>query len=363
MTVTVTAVRVFDGDRLLDGFHDVTVDGGSIASIIPTAHAPARDAGPEEVDGSGATLLPGFIDAHVHLTGVAHLHALARAGVTTALDMGSWPVELVEELRHTQGTADIRSVGTPAIGPGGPHARIPGRPADALVTTPDQARAYVAKRVAEGSDYIKIITEPPGRGGPDQATLDALVAAAHDRGKLVVAHASALGAVVMSQAAGVDVLTHVPLDAALDDAGVTRVLSDGRAVVPTLTMMEGIVRNAARPGIDYRHARDSVAALHRAGVPIIAGTDANSSPGVPANVPHGTSLHRELELLVDAGLTPLEALRSATSVAARCFALNDRGRVEVGHRADLVLVEGDPSRDITATRNRRAVWIRGQCLP
>src|SRR5438270_11703292 len=176
--------------------------------------------------------------------------------------MGTWPVTLVEELRHAEGVTDIRSVGTPAIGPGGVHARIPGRPADAVVTTPEEARSYVAARVAEGADYIKVVTERPGGGGPDQDTLNMLVEAAHQNGKVVIAHASAVGAVAMSQSAGVDILTHVPLDAALDAAAVAEVVAAGRVVVPTLTMMEGVVRNMARPGIDYRHARDSVTALH-----------------------------------------------------------------------------------------------------
>ncbi len=122
-------------------------------------------------------------------------------------------------------------------------------------------------------------------------------------------------------------------------------------------MMEGVARNLPVPGLDYRHARDSVAALHRAGVPIMLGTDANQAPGVPANVPYGESAHRELELLVQAGLTPAEALRAATAVTADRFGLPDRGRIAPGLRADLLLVDGDPMADITATRVIRAVRL------
>lgn len=81
-------------------------------------------------------------------------------------------------------------------------------------------------------------------------------------------------------------------------------------------MMQGVAQNAPRPGLDYRHARESVALLHRAGVPIVLGTDANQAPGVPADVPHGQSAHRELELLVEAGLSAIETLRAATGLAA-----------------------------------------------
>ena len=98
----------------------------------------------------------------------------------------------------------------------------------------------------------------------------------------------------------------------------------------------------------------AVARLRAAGVPILAGTDA-PSPGTAA----GVSIHRELELLVEAGLTPVEALAAATSVPAECFGLADRGRIARGRYADLVLVEGDPTVDIRATRAIVGVWRQG----
>jgi imidazolonepropionase-like amidohydrolase len=97
----------------------------------------------------------------------------------------------------------------------------------------------------------------------------------------------------------------------------------------------------------------------QAGVPILAGTDANDSAGTPARVPHGESLHRELELLVDAGLSTLEALLAATALPARYFGLSDRGTTEPGKRADLVLIDGDPLADIRATRSIRRIWCGG----
>ena len=106
-------------------------------------------------------------------------------------------------------------------------------------------------------------------------------------------------------------------------------------------------------------ARDSVSVLYRAGVPILAGTDANTTPGVPASPPFGDSMHRELELLVDAGLSAVDALRAATLLPARYFGLADRGVVEPGKRADLVLLAGDPVADIRATRRIEQVWCAG----
>jgi imidazolonepropionase-like amidohydrolase len=111
--------------------------------------------------------------------------------------------------------------------------------------------------------------------------------------------------------------------------------------------------------LDFENARKTVAALHLAGVPVLAGTDSNMSPGVPANLAHGISLHEELELLVSCGLSTTEALRAATSLPAQYFGLHDRGVIQPGYRADLILVQDDPTEDIKATRSLQRVWIAG----
>jgi imidazolonepropionase-like amidohydrolase len=340
-----TNVRVFDG-RALGAPQTVVIDGDRIGTDATGARI---------VEGGGATLLPGLIDAHVHLDDRDSLDRLRRFGVTTALVMASWPPARMATLRGGPGHTDLRSAGTPAVGPGSVHSRLPGFPQEGVVAGPEQAAPFVATRVAEGSDYLKVVADVPG---PDQATLDALVAEAHARGLLVVAHAASLVPARMALAARVDVVTHVPLDTALDERAVARMVADGTVAVPTLTMMEGIAER--RPGSDYAAARSSVTAMYRAGVPILAGTDANTAPGGPAQVPHGESLHHELELLVDAGLSTVDALRAATVLPARHFRLPDRGAVTPGLRADLVLVDGDPTSDISATRRVQGVWCAGE---
>jgi imidazolonepropionase-like amidohydrolase len=351
--LVIRGVRVFTGESLSEP-SDVAIAGDRIESIAP-ANLERPGAQPS-VEGHGAVLLAGLIDAHVHLHGYETLELLASHGVTTALDMATWPPPRLAALRNQRGVTDIRSAGTPAIGPGGPHARIPGMLADALVAEPGAAPAWVAQRLAEGSDYIKLVVEAPGEGGPDQATLEALVVAAHGHGKKVVAHAATPGAYALAVAVGADVLTHIPIGRPLDPETVAA-LTD-RVAVPTLTMMEGVasVRGAAAA---FPGAMRSVGLLHEAGVTVLAGTDANTQPGVPFQVPHGSSLHRELELLVNSGLDNAAALRSATSATADYFGLHDRGRVQAGLRADLVLIDGDPLGDITATRRLRHVWCAG----
>ncbi|MDT7800121.1 MAG: hypothetical protein QOI78_3554 [Actinomycetota bacterium] len=339
-----TNVRVFDGTGLTEP-RTVVIDGDTIGD---------DPAGAETVDGGGRVLLPGLVDAHIHLHGRESLEQLARHGVTTGLDMATFSADLLASLRNQPGLTDIRSAGVPAIGPGGMHARIPGMPAEAVVTDPRLAGAFVAARVAAGSDYLKIVLEAPGGGGPELAAARALTEAAHEAGLLVVAHATSAGAYTMALDAGVDILTHAPLGAPITADDVAR----AGIVAPTLIMMKGVSATAGRPQL-YEGAKASVTALYRAGVPILAGTDANNEPGVPATVPHGASLHEELELLVDAGLSTVDALRAATVLPAKHFGLDDRGAVRPGLRADLVLVDGDPVADIRDTRAITRVWCAG----
>jgi imidazolonepropionase-like amidohydrolase len=352
--IALTNVRVFDG-RELRGPTTVIIEGGIVGS---------DPAGARVIDAGGATLLPGLIDAHVHLLNEEHLQQLADFGVTTALDMGAWPPSMVDSLRRRTGMADIRSAGIPATIAGSTHSHLPGYPAGELVDGPTGAAQFVTDRVAEGSDYIKLIADIPG---PDQETLDALVAASHEHGKLTVAHAVSTAALDMALRAGVDMITHVPLDRRLTESTAARVLAQKCVSIPTLTMMKGVVDRfaaaaASQPegaGPSYESARGSVAELHRAGVPILAGTDANAGPGIPFSPRHGESLHDEVELLVEAGLSTVEAVRAATVLPARYFGLHDRGVIEPGRRADLVLIDGDPIADIRATRQIRRIWCAG----
>jgi imidazolonepropionase-like amidohydrolase len=107
---------------------------------------------------------------------------------------------------------------------------------------------------------------------------------------------------------------------------------------------------------------DTVRALDAAGVDVLAGTDVSMPETFFGGLAHGASLHHELHYLVAAGLTPSRALRAATATTARRFRLSDRGRIAEGLRADLLLVDGDPTGNISDTLNTRAVWRRGTRL-
>lgn len=353
MKTAITNARVFDGRDIRTGL-TVVIDGDRIGTD-PT--------GADVVDGTGLTLLPGLIDAHVHLKGRENLDQASRWGVTTVLDMGTHPSTLVDSLRGLPGTADIRSATAPASAPGGLPTRVMGYPLDTALAGPSEAVEWVGRRVADGADYIKVIIEDPAVAGGailDVHRVRALVVAAHARSLRVIAHVTTLRSIQLALEAGVDVITHVPLGAPLEAAVAGWAAASATVAIPTLVMMAAVaVARAGLPMVNYDNAARSVAALHAAQVLILAGSDANSSPGAPASVPHGEGLHDELRLLVEAGLSPVEALRAATSAPAGCFGLTDRGQIAPGRRADLVLVGGDPTTDITHTRDLRAVWCGG----
>ncbi len=390
--VVIRDVRVFDGARVIPSATVVLADR-HIAQVALPAQAVDVPAGAEVVDGAGKTLLPGLIDAHTHTMNRNQLKGAAAFGVTTELDMFT-PVGLMQQMKKEQAAGgaadrpDLLSSGTLVTAPGG-HGTEYGIDIPTLAEAAS-AQAFVDARIAEGSDYIKIVLDDGAAFGMslptlDDATLRAVVAAAHARGKMAVAHIGSGDGAREAVAAGVDGLMHIFADRPpRPDFG--RVVADhGAFVVPTLTVLEAGTgepggqaviddpvlgprlsaearKNLALqfPSLKGSHlamanAFAAVRALHDAGVTLLAGTDA-PNPGTT----YGASLHRELELLVRAGLTPIEALTAATSAPARVFGLDDRGRIAPGLRADVVLVDGDPTSRILETRAVSGIWKEGR---
>lgn len=343
----ITNVHVFDGTKFGQPTTVVMVGG-----IIANANA----FGATVVNGNGGYLIPGLIDAHCHITSCSYLTTMRRYGVTTALDMGSFPYSAVSACKAS-GVTDILGSGAAGTVNGTSISHIPGFPSDSFIPDSASAQKFVADRVAEGADYIKVFLDPLG---PDEATLAAVTKAAHQAGKIVIAHAPSYADYSEAQQAGVDIPTHAPLDRPLDGPSITNLTSGHRYVVPTLIMMQSIVNNTHAPYAAYSvAAQGSVNAMYKAGVPIVVGTDANSSPFVPANPPFGESIHDELALFVAAGISNVDALRGATSFAAAAFRLFDRGSIKAGLRADLVLLQNDPTVDIANSRTIQKVWVAG----
>ncbi|MEW9553292.1 amidohydrolase family protein [Nonomuraea sp. NPDC050783] len=388
MRTLIRDVKVFDGERAVAAA-DVVIEDGLIAGVAAGRPGAADVVVDVVVDGTGRTVLPGLIDAHTHVFDGSLAQAL-RYGVTTELDMFCLPQILAEQRRLAAGddhVADFRSAGTLATAPGGHPTQLLAALAGTVlaelgtaasdsvidfVSDPAQAPAFVKARLDEGADYLKIVIDDGAVHGADLPVMTADVAtalteAAHEAGLRVIAHAITAPEVEIALAAGVDGLAHVWTDLAPGDPASRRLAERVRAqevfVVSTLAYFEAITAqrvetaDCASPG-SSANAAGALRALHDAGVALLAGTDA--TPFVPE---HGAGLHRELRLLTEAGLGAEEALAAATSVPARHFGLSDRGRIAPGLRADLVLVEGDPTRDITATASIVDVWRRGVRQP
>jgi imidazolonepropionase-like amidohydrolase len=377
--------KIFDGKKVIAA-DSVFVQDGKIQSVGTDLKVPP---GTAEIDASGDTLLPSLIDSHTHDWGDSPKQALLF-GVTTELNMAGNP-KFVAELKQAEAvgkgmdSADLRSAGNVVTPPKG-HGTEYGVPAPTLASAAE-AQQFVDERIAEGSDYIKIILED---GHVCHVTFSkfskeevaAVVTAAHKRGKMAVVHISSQEDAREAIAVGADGLAHLFADSppAPDFADFVR--SHHAFVITTLTatqsslgtpsgaslltdsrlaeFLNADVRTGLKAPMPFvcsgklENALVAVMQLHKAGVPVLAGTDA-PAPGSW----NGVSLHQELQLLVKAGFSPADGLAAATSVPAVAFHLNDRGRIAPGLRADLLMVRGDPTQDITATRNIVAVWKRG----
>ena len=379
-------MRVFDGVKVI-AETDVMIQHGKITDIGP--NLPAGNA--KVVDGAGKTLLPGLIDGHVHVHGAETLEQALTFGVTTEFDMMMPPrLEAMLKATDNDSRAAFFSAGNPATVPGG-HGTEYGRDIPTLVK-PSAAEEFVEERVREGSDYIKIMytagVDMPRRAPPptlSRETLAAVIAAAHKNHKLAVVHIGSASGARQAIEAGADGIAHLFRgDSSPRDFG-EFVVEHHAFVIPTLSVLHAVcgpesagtrllkdprlapylngeskdrLRETfpvARTGlVSCKAASQALQQLKHAGALIVAGTDA-PNPGTT----YGASLHGELEMYVEAGLTPTEALITATSAPAQAFHVPDRGRIAPGLRADLLLVNGRPDEDITATRDIVAVYKEG----
>ncbi|KAG4430891.1 hypothetical protein IFR05_013621 [Cadophora sp. M221] len=307
------------------------------------------------MNGKGGFLIPGLIDSNVRLTDCAYLLTLQKYGVTTALDMGTFPYGDVMKCGE-HGVTDIQGSGAVGTVSGTKIGRIPGFPSDSFIPTPEAGRKFVAARIAEGVDYIKLVLDPLG---PDDATIKAIVKAAHEKGLQVIAEAESYALYAQAARTGIDIVTHAPIDKALDGAVINNITSSDIKVVPSLLMMQSTVNNTGEPFFMYTNTANSAKSLLQAGIPLAAGTESNESPYFPVNPPFGDSLHDELAMMVAAGFTPSQAIQAATSVPASIFQMDDRGAIKPGLRADMVMLSADPTVDIRNTRNILKVWVEG----
>ena len=386
--------RVFDGVSSHDGW-SVLVDGDRIAGAGPDLSAPA---GARTIDLAGATLMPGMIEGHSHLflhpynealwddqvlheplalrtaRAVVQAKRTLDAGFTTERDLGTEgagfaDVGLKQAIDQGIVPGPRLLVATKAIvarGAYGPKGYEPGLaiPQGAQeVAGVDETIRAVRDQVAGGADVIKFYADYHwGKGEPtrptlSQAELDAGIAAAHDAGRMVAVHATSPEGMMRAIRAGADTIEH----GYGGTEAVFRAMAAKRiALCPTIAASEAYARyfeqwNGQEPAPEsVQENRRSFSLAIKLGVPICMGGDV----GVYA---HGANW-LEMDAMRRAGMRPDHVLAAATSGNARIFRLTDRGAIRAGLLADLVAVDGDPTRDLAAIRNVRLVMKGGQIV-
>ncbi|MCJ2069304.1 amidohydrolase family protein [Methylobacterium sp. J-030] len=415
-----TGIRLIDG-RSAQPIEDavLVVDGARIVAAGPRA-AVAVPSDAEIRDLHGRTIMPGLISDHSHVgivQGVdvgaqnytrenilAQLKAYTDRGVTTVMALGLngaiMPEVRAEAHAGRIPGADLfgvdRGIGVPNGGPPQAMIRVSAdqlfRPADA-----EEGREAVRAMKARGTDMVKLWLDDFGGSVPARmqpAVYAAVIDEAHRLGLRVAAHVHDLEDARAVTKAGVDVLAHGVRDKPVDADMIALLKAHDTWYIATLALDEAtfayadapawaqtpFVRGALAPALKARFddpawqretrasakaqaARDSLAMnlanlkrLSDAGVRIGFGTDSGAAP---ERVP-GVAEHRELALMVQAGFTPMQALITATSRAADLLDLADRGSLEVGRRADLVVLAADPSEDIANSAQIVEVWRGGR---
>ena len=384
-------ITVYANGHILDGRRDIpngflVTEGARIVAV--GAGEPSKAyAGAAQIDLAGRTLLPGFIDCHVHLTMcaeaaptpivsptdqmVAVMHASRNAlatlhgGVTTVRDCGA-PHLIDFALRRAteEGlciTPRLVLSGRALCMTGGHGWHLLGYEVDGV----DDMRRAARAQIKAGADNVKMIASggiltPGTEIGAPQFTIEEMCAAvdeAHAAGKTSCAHAHGATAIKNAAKAGVDSIEHCYL---IDDEGIELMLERGTYLVATSAAVRNVVSYGVDAGIPAHMVAKAQSAIHAhvagfrtahgAGIRLAMGTDS----GVPFTR-HGSNLD-ELVHLVAMGLTPQEAIRVATLDSARLLKLDNRiGSLDEGKTADLVIVDGNPIADIAVLRAEDAI--------
>jgi imidazolonepropionase-like amidohydrolase len=357
----ITNVRVFDGVDMSPP-RTIYIDREHISSTSTNVT--------NEIDASGQFLIPGLIDSHLHLDQVSRLEELTSYGVTTVFQMSCSNYTLCFGFKGHTGLAEVFTAGIPAAGPDGVHAINMHLPPDQIIYPSSDPQEWVENVFGNHSDYLKIVVES---GGPSLSMQTSLVKATHALGKQTMSHASNVESYLEAIASHSNGIQHVPDDGLIPVSAIGSIKKYDQFVTPTMTLFKfgydnpivwQTLRGNSHTNTSYANVQANVALLHRHAVPILAGTDAVGAFPVNATFklkfPHGLSLHQELQHLVDAGLSPAEAINSATRVAAKYHRLGDRGRITKGMRADLVLLRENPLMDISRTQDIERVWVGGR---
>lgn len=315
------------------------------------------------VDGRGKTLLPGLINAHVHtLNQKEKLAEAAQAGVLTVLDLFTPFPDLLRPLRDSARYASFFGAGICATAAGG-HGTQFGA-AIPTVDRPENAGDFIKARVYDKVDFVKIILERGGNGQlPTLSDLSLynLVSEAQKQNLKTVVHVSRFEDALKAFNAGANGLAHFWYrdSVAVSDSSLALMKRRPFFVIATLLVKAKMMESWQKQGrpvnwLNMEASAREIYRLHKAGISVLAGTD---PPNV--NINFGTDLYKELWWLRRGGFSVAETLATATSAPAKAFGLMDRGRIEKGLRADLLLLEGDVRTTNFENWNVAGVWKGG----
>jgi imidazolonepropionase-like amidohydrolase len=376
----------------------IVIEDGKIARVGPSAEIKAP-ADAMLIDLSNATVLPGLIDAHTHLTmdpnfgyeelgislpretliGAKNARVTLEAGFTTVRDVGADGYTDVA-LRDAINAGDVPGprmlVSGPALGITGGHCDNNLLPFEYHATSDGVADGIAAvqqkvrQNIKYGSDLIKVCATGGvvTKGDDPQASeytleeMKAIVADAHRLGRKVAAHAHGAQGILWASQAGVDSIEH---GSYIDDAGIAEMKKNGTYLVPTLYLRDWFLANAEKNHVPDFYlvkakaimpaARQNIAHAFASGVKVAFGTDA-------AAYPHGLNAH-EFAVMVKLGLSPLQAIQAATVNAADLLGWTGKvGSLESGAWADIVAVEGDPLKDVTTLERVKFVMKGGEVV-
>ncbi len=354
----ITDVRVLGSDAVLEHV-DVAISDGLIKEI--GTKLSANGTATEMIDGSGKTLLPGLINAHVHAWFPGHLQQAAQAGVLTVMDMhgSAYAMEWLRGFADSTGYAHYLSASSGATVPEG-HGTQFGLPIPTIDSSLS-AYQYAMDRVNEGVDYIKILREP-SRPTVSFEQIDTIIRTAHAHDVKVVAHVSRRDDAIRLAELGIDGLVHIWFDEPMTDEQIQTMAGHDLFIIPTtltnvLLIDFFIEKEVEIETMDKETLLGDIKRLHDAGVTILAGTD---PPNFEIN--YGTDLYKEIYLLVEAGLSPEEAIRAASSASARAFDLGESHEITSGNRASFLLIDGDPISQIEDLEKVVMVWQHGKVI-
>src|SRR5215831_9429829 len=370
--VVIRGARVIDGTGAPARPANVVIRGGRIESVGESMPDGAR-----VIDASGQTLLPGLFDLHTHLSASAargipadwgkNLKAYLANGVTTVNDYATFsemfaPMKKLLESGAMPGPHVNMAVRMSTMGGHGTEGGW-GDFMTIEANTPAKAHARMKMVLGFKPDVIKVFTDgwrygfEPDLTSMNLETLAAIVEDAHAAGIKVVTHTVTLRGAKIAARAGVDILVHGIGDAEVDAELIEIMKAKRTSYVSTLAVYEFKGTGEAPPErqMRWRYLTSNVRKLFEAGIPVAVGTDAGMTGTF-----HGSATVHEFELLVQCGLKPMDAIRAGTSVSARAMGLDtQRGSIEPGKAADLVLVEGRPDEQIADLKKTKVVFVNG----